>query len=150
MTASEEQDEVHVRKLMKFLNRFGCPLWNFREGRPIVDLTTESDDDEDEKWLKEDWTDEDRQLLEIFTSFVKINPIFWQKPTDSTTESSSSLIDWKNVARKAYLSAIEYNKNPESVWWEGNSTLEPMEVDLKDVETIYEVFVLPKHDLTEE
>lgn len=146
---SEAEDEECSRKLMQFLNRFGCILWKFRENKPLVDGEEDEDEEDDEeqnegKDTDNKWLEEDRQLLEILNSFLKVNPRLW-------TTNETTVIDWQDVARMVFSTAQRScDANPELVWWERDSMLESMFVELSDVEEVYDVTVLPKHDLSKE
>lgn len=145
---SEAEEELCVRKLMKFLNRFGCTLWKFRENKPQVEVgeADEEDEENEQKFMSDTWLEEDRQLLEILISFLRINPRQW---TGSSVDSA--VIDWQDVARMVFETAhrpCEYN--PENAWWERDSTLESMFIEIKDVDEVYDVTIMPKHDLSQE
>lgn len=136
---AESEEEVCVRRLMKFLHRFGCTMWNYRENRPLVEGDDESASQE--TGHSDVWLEEDHQLVEILNSFLKINPRFW-------AAADTSVIDWQDVARIVFATASRScDGNPEDVWWECDSVLESMSVDLRDIEEVYDVSVLSKHDL---
>lgn len=158
---SQLEEERVMARLMKFLNRFGCILWRFRENKPLVDGGEEGEDvDEDEydekenqKYAEKEWLEEDKQLLEILISFLKINPKLWTSAVGTAAGlTSGSLIDWVAVAKMVYHSVQRpCDRNPENTWWEGrDSVLETRVVELKDVDEVYDVNVLPKHDLGKE
>lgn len=153
MAESQAEDVECVRRLTKFLNRFGCALWKLRENKPVVEADAEEggvdDADVEEKYLSDHLLEEDKQLLEILNSFLKINLKYWT--SNVPTGEAATSIDWKNVARMVFSAAQQaVNDNPESVWWERDSMLESIFVELKDVEEVYDLAVLPKHDLSKE
>lgn len=147
----QAEDGASILKLAKFLNRFGCLLWQYRNGKASEqtdnDVADGEYDDEDsrQQWeSKDQWKTEDENLIEILNSFLKIDPkLFHSKTEDST-------IDWQDVVQFVYKLTRRQEDNTLNFWSKHDSTMELVEVALKDVEGVYNFSVMAKHDLTKE
>lgn len=138
----EKQDDDLMKRIVKFLNRFGCLLWDYRYNKASDNVPEEEDDEEEENsnQFTNELTEEDISLIEIVNGFLKM-PI---SLSSLLMVAKPDEIDWNRVLRLIF-NALQPDSG--NAWSEKYTLFESIEIDVHEVVACYELVVMAKHDL---